>query len=265
MRKELRSLESNSGNGFVTLLLLLLTGMLGYLFWKKYNQRSGGQSEFDDLRNLITDLQKEILAGPRGKVVAQVPARENLAAELKARSSELEAARVQVQEMAGKLKRSSDSALELEQRHAASVSALEDSRRKTRDLLADVKKLGGDLESTHQSAAKLHEELQALRSALVPATPAGLAASLGDELVVSVKGDAPHAVSLLGCMGMIKSAECVGMDEEVLLSAVRQFSESYSAYHAEKGSSPESIQKGLVAWADALNTQFAGKIGRAHV
>jgi hypothetical protein len=58
---------------------------------------------------------------------------------------------------------------------------------------------------------------------------------------------------------MIKSAECVGMDEEVLLSAVRQFSESYSAYHAEKGSSPESIQKGLVAWADALNTQFAGR------
>lgn len=259
-REEFRSAESNSGNGFATFLLLVLTGMLGYLFWDKFRRRNAGQMELVDLQEQMTEIRRLVVAQSGGNVMAQVPARDNHASELAAKSAELKSARAQVDELLAKLRRAGDSAHEQEQKRAAAIAALEDSRGEARRLQAEVKRLLGDLESAHRSAAKFQEELQALRSALVPASPAGLAASLGDELIASVRGGAPHAVSLLGCLGLIKSADGAGMDEEVLLSTVRQFSESFAAYHADKGASPESIQKGLVAWADALNSQFAGRL-----
>lgn len=260
LKKDLRNIESHSGNGFATLLLLIVTGMLGYLFWEKFRRRSAGQMELVDIYEQLTELRRLVLAQSGGKGVPPIPARDNVAAELGAKSAELKTVRAQLDEMAGKLRRAGDSALEQEQKLAAAVAALEDSRGELRRSQAEVKKLFGDLETSHRRAANLQEELRALRSALVPAAPSGLAASLGDELVASVRGDASHAVSLLACLGLIKSAEATGMDEEVLLSTVRQFSESFAAYHADKGASPEAIQKGLVAWADALNNQFAGRL-----
>jgi len=106
----------------------------------------------------------------------------------------------------------------------------------------------------------LRSELVMFKSALIPLSTMNPVSSLGDDLIGSLSEDSTHAVSLLGCLGIVKVAGKIDMSEEVLLTTVRQFSESLTAFRSQQGRPAEAVHQELVEWANAFNKQFDGKL-----
>lgn len=113
-----------------------------------------------------------------------------------------------------------------------------------------LKSSNADLESAHKN----------LKSALIPSSVLYAESSLGDDLIGSLSEDSPHSVSLLGCLVMLKVAAKIDISEEVLLTTVRQFSESFTAFRMQQARPVEVVQEELVEWANIFNKQFDGKL-----
>jgi hypothetical protein len=124
---------------------------------------------------------------------------------------------------------------------------------KSEDLAKNLTVKISELES-------LRSELVMFKSALIPLSTMNPVSSLGDDLIGSLSEDSTHAVSLLGCLGIVKVAGKIDMSEEVLLTTVRQFSESLTAFRSQQGRPAEAVHQELVEWANAFNKQFDGKL-----
>lgn len=121
-----------------------------------------------------------------------------------------------------------------------------------------------ELRTEHSSLKSAHTNLESahknLKLALIPSSTVNLPSSLSDDLISSLSEDSTHAISLLGCLGMVKVASKIDISEEVLLTTVRQFSESLTAFRMQQERPVELVQQELVEWANIFNKQFDGKL-----
>jgi hypothetical protein len=131
---------------------------------------------------------------------------------------------------------------------------------KLASIVTDLDRLRTEQSSLKSAHANLESAHIKLKSALIPSSAMCPPSSLVDELISSLSENSTHAISLLGCLGMLKASGTTNMNEEVLLTTVRQFSESLSAFRMQQGLSPEVVHQELVEWADAFRNHFKGKL-----
>lgn len=269
MRKELKGEISQLGESlgksipggilfiFISVLAIYLTAKY---VWRSRKKLSGEGLELKDIYEQITSLRKEVLTHSGSRPQASSQVQRDLEAKNRARDAELEARRQEIDSLKKCLAEVQESKRNLDSKLDKAESELSISQSKAQKMNSELERATADLSNLRVETSGLRTELRNLKSALVPPLQGGLATALGDELIGSLKDGTPHPLSALACLGMLKAADAAGMEEEVLLSVIRQFSESLAAFRAEKGSNADSIQRELVAWADALNAQFSGRL-----
>lgn len=86
-----------------------------------------------------------------------------------------------------------------------------------------------------------------------------LAQQIGELSTAAMKANANASVSLAS-LAFMRSAETGHVEEEALLSVLRQFSESFAAFLKGTGCNASQVAGALSQWADELGPKFAGKI-----
>lgn len=242
-----------------SLLLVLLVVGVRYTY-NIYKRRPSIGARLSDISEQIDNLGDQLFKHFGTKPSSGISAQREIEAKLRAKEDEIKAKRKENEDMATTLAQSKDAIRGLEQLASRSESELTNARNEYRALKAELERVIAELGTLRVDLSGQQVKLNALKSALVPAVAGSLGSALGDELIESLQANSLHAVSLLGCLGMTKAAEGSAMEEEVLLSTLRQFSESLTSFRAEQGKLPDSIQRELVTWADAFNAQFTGRL-----
>jgi hypothetical protein len=82
--------------------------------------------------------------------------------------------------------------------------------------------------------------------------------SVEDLDVASSKGD-DDARAALAALIFMRAAEAGRVEEEALLSVLKQFSESYACYLKSTGCNPSQVVESLAQWASVLGGKFEGR------
>lgn len=240
-------------------LLVLLVLAVRYTY-NIYKWRPSVGARLSDISEQIDNLGDQLFKHYGTKPTSSTSTLREIEVKLRAKDNEIKAKRKENEDMATSLAQSKDAIRGLEQLATRSESELTNARNAHRALKAELERVIAELGTLRADLSGQQVKMNALKSALVPAMPGSLGSALGDELIESLQANSLHAVSLLGCLGMTKAAEGSAMEEEVLLSTLRQFSESLVSFRTEQGKLPDSVQRELVTWADAFNLQFSGKL-----
>jgi DNA repair exonuclease SbcCD ATPase subunit len=250
-----------SGISQILFILLLALLVLGVRYaYNIFKGRPSLGARISDISEQIDNLSDQLFKHFGTKPSSNTSAQREIEAKLRAKEDEIKAKRKENEDMVTTLAQSKDAIRGLEQLASRSESELTNARNERRALKAELERVIAELGTLRADLSGQQVKLNALKSALVPAVPGSLGSALGDELIESLQQKSLHAVSLLGCLGMVKAAEGSAMEEEVLLSTLRQFSESLVSFRTEQGKLPDSVQKELVTWADAFNVQFNGRL-----
>jgi hypothetical protein len=242
---------------FLALAVQVFRGV--WAFIDKYRRRHRQDVTIHDLSDQIDNLGDQLFK-QFGAKHPGASAQRDIEAKLKAKEIEVEAKRKEIEVMKKAMVQSEDLIRNFEHKSASSDSELSNLRKEHLVLKAELDRVAADLGAIRAESSGLRQKLDAFKASLVPSLPGGVGSGLGNELAESLQQKSLHAVSLLGCLGMIKAAEGSAMEEEVLLSTLRQFSESLVSFRIEQGKLPDSVQKELVTWADAFNAQFNGRL-----
>jgi hypothetical protein len=190
----------------------------------KLNQQTGTQRELERKVIQLRERDRDI-----EELRNQISNRENSIAEEKKAKQELEA---KVTNLSAENSR---------------IPSLEDS-------IATAK---NEIETVRATQERERAEFKLRLASFFPeSTDAELSLSIDELKAATVRSDA-NARAALSCLVFIRAAESGQVEEEALLSVLRQFSESLAAYLKSTGCNPLQVAGVLAQWADDLGTRFS--------
>jgi hypothetical protein len=139
----------------------------------------------------------------------------------------------------------------------SSISVLQVANNRIPSLEQTITNAEVEIKTARAAQEKERSEFKARLASFFPeSADAELSLSIDELKAATVRSDA-NARAALSCLVFIRAAESGQVEEEALLSVLRQFSESLAAYLKSTGCNPLQVVGVLAQWADDLGTRFS--------